>query len=103
MKNVYLIQSLENGFYKIGVSKNPKKRIKQLQTGNPVTLKLITVFKTEYPYQIESFLHKRFSHCHREGEWFELDINNELFFLNECEQIEKSIIFLKNCENHLTL
>lgn len=53
------------------------------------------VFKSEYSYQIESFLHKRFSHCHKEGEWFELDINNELFFLNECEQIEKNYYFFK--------
>jgi predicted GIY-YIG superfamily endonuclease len=103
MNHVYLIQSLENGYYKIGVSKNPNKRIKQLQTGNPATLKLITIFKTEHSYRIESFFHKRFSHCRREGEWFELNIQNELDFLNECKKIENGVLFLINDENHLTL
>ena len=43
MKHIYLIQSQEDGYYKIGVSKHPKKRVKQLQTGNSSELKLLNV------------------------------------------------------------
>lgn len=37
---VYIIQS-ELGLYKIGRSKNPAKRLKQLQTASPIKLFLI--------------------------------------------------------------
>jgi len=48
MKRVYLIQSLENSYYKIGVSKDPKKRIKQLQTGNSSELKLVESYPSDF-------------------------------------------------------
>ena len=91
MKYVYLIQSLESGYYKIGVSNNPQKRIKQLQTGNPTVLRLIYTFESEYSHQIESFFHKRFSYCRKEGEWFDLDIINEVNFLDECNKISNGL------------
>lgn len=60
VKSVYLIQSLEEGYYKIGVSKNPQKRVKQLQTGNSSELKLIDSFPSEYAHTIEKSFHSRF-------------------------------------------
>lgn len=90
MKYVYLIQSLENGYYKIGVSKNPKKRIKQLKTGNSSKLKLIETYKSDLANKIEKSLHHRYSHLKKEGEWFELSVNEESNFNNDCETIENN-------------
>ena len=45
--NLYIIQSDVTGMIKIGRSKDPQKRLKQLQTGNPNKLKLIAEFKGE--------------------------------------------------------
>ena len=47
MKNdhLYFIQSDITGMIKIGRSKDPVKRLKQLQTGNANKLKLIASFK----------------------------------------------------------
>ena len=45
--DLYIIQSDKTGMIKIGRSKNPQKRLKQLQTGNPNKLKLIASFKGE--------------------------------------------------------
>jgi len=42
---LYFIQSDRTGMIKIGRSKDPSKRLKQLQTGNANKLKLIASFK----------------------------------------------------------
>ena len=98
-KFIYLIQSSENGKYKIGLSVNPKKRIKQLQTGSGEELKLINIFKSEFPHLVEKGLHKHFNHLNAIGEWYNLSIKEELNFINECERFEKSIKILKDMGN----
>ncbi len=99
MKYVYLIQSLENGYYKIGVSTQPQKRLKQLQTGNSSTLKLIDAFLSEYAMKIEKSLHNRYSYLKKEGEWFDLSIEIEVNFIDECKKIENNIKILKENGN----
>lgn len=65
--SVYFIS---NGAYvKIGVARNPKKRLKALQTGNPHKLELMRVIKGGYAE--EAALHGHFAHLRVEGEWFE--------------------------------
>jgi hypothetical protein len=95
MKYVYLIQSLENSYYKIGLSKHPNKRIKELQTGNSSELKLIETYESEFAHIIEKTLQRRYSHLRKEGEWFEMSISNEISFKNECKKIEENLKFLK--------
>jgi len=98
MKFIYLIQNLSTSEYKIGVSKNPSKRIELLQTGNGAPLKLIDTYRSEYAYKIETALHHRFSHLHAEGEWYRLSIEEETSFKAICKIIEDRFVFLK--ENH---
>jgi predicted GIY-YIG superfamily endonuclease len=95
MKYVYLIQSLENSYYKIGISKHPKKRVEQLQTGNASELRLVLTYQSEYANKIEKTLQRRYSHLRREGEWFDMGISHEVSFLKECQQIEETLVFLK--------
>ena len=99
MKYVYLIQSLGDSHYKIGVSINPKRRMIILQTGHPHKLKLVDKYQSEFAYQIEKILHRRYKHLHTEGEWFYMDISNEVNFKKECQQIEENIVFLKKNGN----
>jgi len=99
MKSVYLIQSLEDSRYKIGVSKHPKKRVLQLQTGNSSKLKLVETYQSELAHQIERTLQRRYSYLKKEGEWFDMSISNEVSFLKECQQIEKTMILLKENGN----
>jgi hypothetical protein len=98
-KYVYLIRSEEFGYYKIGVSKHPQKRILQLKTGNSSVLKLIESYPTEFANKIEGTLHRKYSHLHKEGEWFDLSIKEEISFINDCKKIETSIKFLKDNNN----
>ncbi len=99
MKYVYLIQSLEDSYYKIGISKHPKKRVKELQTGNSSELRLVDMYQSEYANKIEKALQRRYSHLRKEGEWFDMGITQEVSFIKECKQIEQTLILLKKNGN----
>ena len=99
MKSIYLIQSQEDGYYKIGVSKHPKKRVKQLQTGNSSELKLIETYQSEHANKIEKILHNQLLHCKKEGEWFDISLPDALSFDVQCKKIEETIDILKQNGN----
>ena len=99
MKYIYLIQSLEDGYYKIGVSKHPTCRLSALQTGNSSELKLIETYQSEYAHKIEKSLQRRYSYLKKEGEWFDMSINHEVSFIPDCKQIEENILILKKSGN----
>lgn len=68
MRYIYLIQSLDDGFYKIGLSKHPNKRLNQLQTGNSSKLKLVEIYQSEFANLIEKTLQRKYSYLRMEGE-----------------------------------
>ena len=96
MSFVYLIQNLETSKYKIGISKHPKKRLKQLQTGSGEDLKLIHIYESDDARKIETTLHNRYSPDKARGEWFNLSLSEEVIFINECSKIEKNIVYLRS-------
>ena len=98
MRSVYLIRG-NDGRYKIGIAKNPKQRIRQLQTGNSDELTLIETYESENASKIESALHNRFSHVRQSGEWFDLSITEEVNFIKMCRSVDESITLLKKMNN----
>lgn len=65
---LYFIREKE-GRVKIGVSREPKKRLRELQVGNSQELELLgTRLGT---WEDEQKIHKLFSAHHIRGEWFE--------------------------------
>jgi len=64
---VYFMKDPHTGLIKIGQSKNPEKRMKSIRTNHPG----VTILATMEDHSLERELHDRFSHCRREGEWFE--------------------------------
>lgn len=99
MNYIYLIKNTEESSYKIGVSKNPKKRIKSLNTGNSAKLVLVSMFETKYAYKIERTLHRKYSYMRKHGEWFDLSIKEDNNFISDCSNIENSIKLLINAGN----
>ncbi len=67
---VYAIRNTTTGNVKLGISRNPENRLKQLQTGNDCTLELVAYRKAENRFQDESALHHAHSSAHIRGEWF---------------------------------
>jgi hypothetical protein len=98
MGYVYLIEDIDNNRYKIGVTKNLKRRLKNLQTGNSNQIKLIDSFETEYPFRLETMLHNRFNSFHYYNEWYDLDEESIKNFSNLCNELNNIIISLK--DNH---
>lgn len=93
---VYLIQDVYNNTYKIGVTKNLEKRMRNLQTGNTCELRLVDSFKTEYPYRLESMLHRSLEQYREKNEWFSLPIDIVYDFREKCIQFNKIILSLKD-------
>ena len=98
-KYIYLIQALETGYYKIGISKHPSKRIQELNTGNSSELKLINTYQTDNYSKVETALHNQYSHLKKGGEWFSLSLEDEQSFISNCERIDNGITFLKRNNN----
>ena len=105
---IYLIKAQDINLYKIGISKSATNRLKQLQTGCPYQLELISVYEPKkFPYKIEKIMHRSMSIYKKDedsvslmGEWFDLqteEINN---FLCNCESAEKTLIILYEAGNH---
>jgi hypothetical protein len=72
MLKLYIIGDGEN--IKIGISKQPEKRLKQLQTGHPLKLSLLFVKESKNARRIEKFLHDRLRQFKTKfkTEWFKL-------------------------------
>jgi hypothetical protein len=99
LKKVYLLKSDYTGFYKIGVSKNPTKRVKQLLTGSSENIAIIHIFETDIPHKVESTLHNYYSLHKVNREWYDLPIEIHFDFLEICAKIEKNLkIVLGNDE-----
>lgn len=63
----YFIAKGWPGPIKIGKSKNPAKRLRQLQTASPERLHLVAYIEGD----VEKELHRRFHGDRIRGEWFE--------------------------------
>ena len=97
MGYVYLLKDINNDTYKIGVTrKMDGKRLMALQTGNSTKLELIMTYKTEYPFRLESMLHRKFEQYRENNEWFRLPddiVEGFHFYINQLHDI---IISLKD-------
>ena len=63
----YLMKDNHNNLYKIGFSKNPKKRERTLQSEKP-SIKIVKL----WDYNIERKLHEKYDEFRVRGEWFNL-------------------------------
>jgi len=71
---IYFIQQSpeDDGPVKVGISNDPDRRIKSLQTGSPQKLRLRDRFWTPDDSSVESTIHKMWSSVNKRGEWFDL-------------------------------
>lgn len=101
MAFLYLIKeefpSEKEIYYKIGITKekDPYKRLKKLQTGNPNILSFQFLFETKYPYKLESIMHEYYKNQKMLNEWYDLTQSDIENFMVLCENKEKIIDGLK--------
>lgn len=73
--NIYFITHMPfDNKVKIGISNNPSRRLKQLQTGNPHKLVIYHMIESENPHELEDTLHEICGDLKLDGgtEWFSL-------------------------------
>jgi len=78
---IYLIRS--SGLTKIGFSKNPWRRYKQLCTGSPNNMALVFTLYCENAPAVERELHEIFKDRRVNGEWFRVSVDEVLITLGE--------------------
>lgn len=67
---VYLLR--HGPHHKIGCSKQPEDRIAELRLMLPPRIHLVHIIKTDDPFGVESYWHRRFAAKRARGEWFKL-------------------------------
>ncbi len=88
-------------YYKIGITKkDPKLRVKQLQTGNVFEIELVSQFATEIGNLTETTLHRTYASNHKRGEWFELTDEQVEGFSSMCEGIESDLILMRDTNTY---
>ena len=100
MGYVYLILEVnQHGeeYHKIGISKNtPEKRVRQLSTGNPNEIRVLSTYESVNYKKVEKWLHSRFStkKTLANNEWFNLTNEQVLSFLDTCKKADETISLL---------
>ncbi len=88
---VYLLKIVNDNktLYKIGFTRgNVYDRVKNLQTGCPYEILVVDSYSSDYSMIIERTLHNIFKHKKTYGEWFELDLEDEVKFKDLCKKYE---------------
>ncbi len=80
MEYLYVIAASKNGPVKLGYSKHPDKRLKQLQTGNPEILILhhCEMVEIDNIRRAEKELHRILGYCRLKGEWFNMSVDDAI-------------------------
>lgn len=91
MKFIYVISNSRS--YKIGASKHPKKRLKELQTASDEKLELIYTFKSKFGIKLEKAIQRFLRSYIKNGEWFEIDIEK---IKEICEKTHNNLLLLES-------
>ena len=97
MGYVYLICDPSQESYKIGCTRNiAQKRLQSLQTGNSTKLHIVETVKTDYPFRLETMLHKKYNHKKLHNEWYDLNTEDISKFKETCNHYNNIINTLKD-------
>ncbi len=76
---VYLLKS--GPYYKIGKTRYFESRFDKIKLQLPFPVEVIHKIETEDPDGIETYWHRRFDEKRKNGEWFELSVEDVAIFL----------------------
>ncbi len=68
---VYAIREQDTGHLKLGISKDPEERLRQLQIANSSRLEIVAIRPAPNRFSDEAAIHKLVGQYHIHGEWFD--------------------------------
>lgn len=69
---VYFIRGDKTNSFKVGISSDPRARLKAMQIGSPIKLLLTRAVEVQNPESVEKELHSVFAKYRIHGEWFSM-------------------------------
>lgn len=113
---MYIYSMYAGNYIKIGITSNINSRIKQVQTGCPISIHKVIYKKAlnrSEALKSEKNLHLLFSENNTFGEWFHrtiVDLHEYYSFFKDCKSItlgenqeDRSIEILKNMNNYFNI
>lgn len=73
-QSIYIIGTSRDGPLKIGIAANPWNRLRELQTGSAVPLRLFWSYACWRPADREALIHRILGRYRLTGEWFEVPV-----------------------------
>lgn len=67
---LYVVGTVPDAPVKIGISDDPMRRLRGIQTGNPLKLQVFQVWAVTHPVPIEGSVHIALAEQRMVGEWF---------------------------------
>lgn len=89
---IYLVTDNE-GLYKIGRSEDVRKRLINIQVGNPKPLRIL--YEVEAKPMVETIMKRRHKLKRTSGEWFMLEHEDVVNFVRDCEEIDANLRFMR--------
>lgn len=83
---IYVIRFGKTDLFKIGVSQNPKRRLKDLNAISPEPIGVLGIYKFKNVYEMEECVHDNFEEFRHRKEWFKFDLD---FAKSVCSQLKE--------------
>ena len=105
MYNIYLIYAEFEGLgqWKIGLSKNPERRLNEMRTANPNIKGIHALYEIDnrqVAYKTEALMKRFLKPFQIGGEWVDIIALNQTLFLEYCKKYETHARVLIEIENN---
>lgn len=87
---VYLIHATGTPYYKIGKTKDPRRRTKWFQLKLPFPIRVVHIFPSANMDKTERDLHERFKDQRVNGEWFDLSLK-DVAWISWIDEVDEGV------------
>jgi hypothetical protein len=91
---VYILKLKGFDIYKIGVSANPERRIKDIDSANPFGINILCLKYFKNVYNLEECIHDSFKNSSLRKEWFRLDKESVKILIKQINKLSEKGIYL---------
>ena len=91
---VYILQYGNQNVFKFGVSSNPDRRIKDIDSSSPIVVKELGRFYFKNVYNMEEMIHDNLKSSLIRREWFKLELLSVKAIIEQLKEMSDECVFL---------